>query len=244
MIVGGVGLAVVVAGVAVLFGFRDLATPVVEEDIGLTVITGGGAPGDYGLYVYATTGYESTDALAGARHDYPAETYLTIQPGGCGTLVRWQPLEQRYTEWDYCPDGTLAGWATFHEWFRIDNTDLWACAQPMPVQGEPGTSWSVECVKPDSEEAAAAREVIAYQVVGDEILIIDGAEVETRHVRATSLEYEGTEGSATSDAWYLPGTLLVVRLVEETTSVTDSRIGPVQYTEVIELQLTSLLPQD
>ena len=58
-----------------------MATPLGEEEVGLTVVTGGGSAGDYGLYTYATTGFEYTDALAGSRHDYPARTYLTIQPG-------------------------------------------------------------------------------------------------------------------------------------------------------------------
>ncbi|MGH2728364.1 MAG: hypothetical protein ACRDKS_15455, partial [Actinomycetota bacterium] len=35
-----------------------------------------------GVYVYATDGYEETDALSGQRHDYPAETALTISRQG------------------------------------------------------------------------------------------------------------------------------------------------------------------
>ncbi|MFH1330900.1 MAG: hypothetical protein ABIJ48_09660 [Actinomycetota bacterium] len=242
MIAGGVGLALVVAAGAVLFAFRDLATPVAEEDIGLTVVTGGGEPGDYGLYTYATTGYETTDALAGGRHDYPAQTYLTIQPGGCGALVRWQALEQRYEEWDFCPDGSLPGWSSFHEWFRVVNTDVWECPEPMPVQGEPGATWTVECTRVSSQEAGEGHQTMSYEVVGFETLAVGSEQVETLHVRVSSIETGGTEGYGLSDMWYLPGTNLLVRWVEQTAVTTESRIGAVEYTEQFEVLLTSLRP--
>ena len=242
IILGGVVVAVAIAGVAVLFAFRDVATTLDEEDVGLTVITGGGEPGDYGLYVYATTGYESTDALAGARHDYPAETYLTIQPGGCGTLVRWQPLGQRYEEWNYCPDGRMAGWDEFREWFRIGNTDRWECPEPVEVQGEPGASWVVECRKAASEEAGAATQVNKFEVVGYEPLVVGEQEVVTLHVRVTTVGTGGSASTGRQDTWYLVGTPLPVRRVIVHDSITDSRIGAVQYHEEAEIRLTSLRP--
>lgn len=243
MIVGGAVVALAIAGVAVLFAFRDVATTLGEEDVGLTVITGGGEPGDYGLYVYDTTGYESTDALAGARHDYPAKTYLTIQPGGCGTLVRWQPLQQRYDEWDYCPDGRLAGWDSFYEWFQVRNTDQWECPEPVAVQGEPGESWVVDCSKVASEEAGASRQTTRYEVVGYESLVVGAEDVQTVHVRTTEVGSGATVASAQVDTWYLVGTPLPVRRVVVHDSTTDSRIGSVQYHERAEIQLSSLRPR-
>ncbi|MBN2112986.1 MAG: hypothetical protein JW785_02530 [Acidimicrobiia bacterium] len=242
MIVGGIALALVVAVGAVLFAFRDTATSVDEEEIGLTVVTGGGAPGDYGLYTYATTGYETTDALAGGRHDYPTQTYLTIQPGGCGSLVRWQALEERYEEWDICPDGTLAGFASFHEWFRVANTDVFECPEPMPIQGEPGETWTAECLRVSSQEAGEGTHTLSYEVIGTETLVVGGEEVETRHVRISTLETGDTEGYANRDIWYLPGTNLLVRWVEQRASTTQSRIGEVDYAEQFEVLLTSLRP--
>jgi hypothetical protein len=241
-ILGGVAVALVIAGVAVLFAFRDVATTLDEEDVGLTLITGGGEPGDYGLYLYATTGYESTDALAGARHDYPAETYLTIQPGGCGTLVRWQPLEQRYEEWDYCPDGRMAGWNSFTEWFQIDNTDQWECPEPVRVQGEPGESWTIRCTRAETGNAAAATEVDSYEVVGFETLTVAGEEVQTLHVRATIVGTGGSLSTGQEDTWYLVGTNLPVRRVVVYESTTDSRIGAVEYHEEAEIRLSLLTP--
>jgi hypothetical protein len=242
MIAGGLGLAVLVAGGVVLFAFRDLATPIGEEEVGLTVVTGGGQPGDYGLYTYATTGFESTDALAGSRHDYPATTYLTIQPGGCGELVRWQGLEQRYEEFDFCPDGTMSGFKSFHEWFRVPNTDVWVCPQPAATQGEPGATWTAECTRAGGEETGEAAKTLAYEVVGFENVTVEGQAVETLHVRIRGVERGATRGTSLSEMWFLPGTNLPVHWVEQRDSISDSRIGEVGYSEHFEATLTSLRP--
>lgn len=242
MIAGGVGLAAIVSGGVVLFAFRDLATPMGEEEAGLTVVTGGGEPGDYGLYTYATTGFESTDALAGSRHEYPPTTYLTIQPGGCGELVRWQALEQRYEEFDYCPDGTMSGFNSFHEWFRVANTDAWVCPEPAATQGDPGTTWSGECTRAGGEETGEAAKTLSYEVVGFETVAVGGEAVETLHVRIRGLERGATRGSSLSEIWFLPGTNLPVRWVEQRDGVSDSRIGEVGYSEHFEATLTSLRP--
>jgi hypothetical protein len=242
MIGGGLGLAVVVAAGVVLFAFQDLATSIDEDEVGLTVVTGGGAPGDFGLYRYTTSGYESTDALAGSRHDYPATTYLTIQPGGCGQLVRWRGLEQRYEEWDYCPDGTMKGFTSFHEWFRVANTDVWECPQPAAVQGEPGATWEGECHRVPGEETSAATKVLSYEVLGLETVTVGDEAVETLHVRVHGLESGGTRGSSLSDIWFLPETNLPVRWVEGRDGVSDSRIGEVGYSEHFEATLVSLRP--
>lgn len=242
-IVGGLVLAVAIAGVVVLFAFRDVATTLDPEDVGETVVTGAGRPGDYGVYVYATTGYESTDALGDARHDYPEETYLTIQPGGCGTLVRWQPLAERYEEWDYCPDGRLVGWDSYFEWFQFGNTDHWECPEPAAAQGEPGTSWVAECYRAETPNAAAGTETVTYEVSGYESVTVGSQEVQALHVRASVTGTGGSVASGVVDTWYLPGTYLPVRRVVVHDSITDSRIGAVQYHETAEISLVSLEPR-
>ena len=54
------------------------------------------------MYVYDTAGFETTDALTGGRHDYPAQTTITVQDAGCGSVQRWQPLDQRWDETETC----------------------------------------------------------------------------------------------------------------------------------------------
>jgi hypothetical protein len=231
-----VGVVVVVVGVIVI-AFRDRATPLDAGDVAeTTVVPGGSEPGDHGLYVYETSGFETTGALGGARHDYPAETFLTLQPGGCGTVVRWQSLEQRWTEWEICDDLTLAGWDSFHEWFGVANLDEWTCPEPVAVTGEAGTVWEAAC----SMEGTTRR--ARYEALGREMLEIDGEMVETLHVRSTSTTTGETRGEATTDAWLLPGTPLVVQRVVEKSSLSASRIGDVEYREEYRVRLRSLVP--
>ncbi len=186
-LVAGVVLAALVAATgALLFVFRDRANPVEREDVGPTLVTGGGEPGDFGLYLYATDGFETTDALVGSRHDHPAQTYITIQPGGCGTLVRWQALEERWDEWDFCADGSLAGWQGYHEWFGVGNLEDWACSPPIPTQGDPGEAWTGTCTRDAGGQVDAAEDRLSYEVIGYETLTVGTEQVETLHVRTTS----------------------------------------------------------
>lgn len=224
-----------------LFLFRDRATPVAREEV-TTLVPGGGRPGDAGLYLYTTRGFETTDALMGARHDYPAQTYLTIQPGGCGTLVRWQALRERWTEHDYCPDGSLAGSQHFRRWFGVGNLDRWVCSPPISTRGEPGESWEGVCTREAGSNVAAAERVLRHEAVGYETLEVGGEQVETLHLRSRSI---GTGASLSEDAtetWILPGTLLIVRQTSSISSTTQSRIGSVHYYEEYEITLVSLQP--
>ena len=242
LIAGGTLLTLVVAGAVVLFVFRDRATPANPDEVAATLVTGAGRPGDFGLYEYATTGYETTDALGGSRHDYPGRTYLTIQPGGCGTLVRWEALQQRWDEWDYCPDGSLAGRRNYHEWFTIGNLEVWACSPPIPGSGEPGDTWEGACTRAQGTNVEAGEDSTAYEVLGYETLAVGDEEVETLHLRTTAAGVGGSDSTDTTDIWVLPGTLLPVRQVAVGSSVSQSRIGPVRYYEEYAIQLVSLYP--
>lgn len=244
LIAGAVVVALLVATGAVLYFvvFRDRATPVESEDVGATLITGAGQPGDFGLYRYTTTGFETTDALAGGRHDYPAETYMTIQPGGCGTLVRWQALKERWEEWDLCADAGLAGRQTYHEWFNISNLDVWTCSPAVPTQDDPGEVATGNCTRAATGNAEAAEDSLRFEMVGYETLTVGTEQVETLHVRATSSGSGGTVMSRTIDTWILPGTQLVVRQTVQSSSTTQSRVGTVNSHEEYELNLVSLLP--
>jgi len=244
LIAGASIVALLAATGAVLYFvvFRDRATPLESEDVGATIVTGEGRPGDFGLYLYATTGFETTDALAGSRHDYPAQTYMTIQPGGCGTLVRWQALEERWEEWDFCADAGLAGRRTYHEWFNISNLDVWTCSPPVPTQGDPGQVATGACARAATGNAEAAEDSLRYEMVGYETLTVGTEQVETLHVRVTGSGSGGTVSSRTADNWILPGTQLVVRQRVQITSTTQSRVGTVNSYEEYELNLVSLLP--
>jgi hypothetical protein len=61
-------------------------------------------------------------------------------------------------------------------------------------------------------------------------------------VRISGVERGATRGTSLSDMWFLPGTNLPVRWVEQRDTTSDSRIGEVSYSEHFEAVLTSLRP--
>ena len=121
----------------------------------------------------------------------------------------------------------MSGFASFHEWFRVANTDVWVCPGPPAPQGEPGATWSVECTRAGGEETGEAAKTLSYEVVGLETVTVGGEAVETLHVRIQGPGAGATRGSSLSEMWLLPGTNLPVRWVEQRDSVSDSRIGEV-----------------
>lgn len=235
---GGVVTLVLVAGAAVLFFFRDTATPVTREEVAAT-LTGavGAAPGEEGVYAYQTTGFEEVDALGGGRHDYPAETYLTIRAEGCGTVLRWQPLRERWDEDIVCDDGRIERIDSYHEWFGVRDLHQYQCgedAHGYPREGE--TTWSFTCA------TEVTSEEYTYTVVGTEELTIGGEAVVTVHLHGTSIISGETVGDSEFHEWVVPGTELIVKMTMRGDNVTDSRIGAVTYHEEFEVVLTSLTP--
>jgi hypothetical protein len=130
----------------------------------------------------------------------------------------------------------LEGWDSFHRWFGVSNLDEWTCPDPVPLTGETGTAWETTCTKGGTSQR------VRYEALGTESLDVGGRMVETDHIRSTSTNTGETRGEATTDLWLLPGTPLVVRRVVETTSISSSRIGDVEYHEEYRVRLRSLSP--
>lgn len=221
---------VFVTALVVVSRFRTTTTPIVLRFDGVV----GTDPGDPGLYSYLTDGFETVDAFGGGRHDYPTVTPMVITQGGCGPVVRWQPLEERWTEWEHCGPGLgVTATTEYHEWFGIPDTEIETCPVPRPID-EPVAS--VTCV------AAEATETYVVEVVGTEEVVVGGTPVETIHVRRSSVVEGGSIGTTIVDEWRVPGTPLLVRLQVESSNVTGTAIGDVTYRERVTLVLESLRP--
>lgn len=196
-----------------------------------------------GVYLYATAGFEEVDALLGSRHDYPAETTITVSHGGCGVRLRWDPLDARSTTWNLCPaDGawTIEGYDEVHRFlggterthYRCDTGSLW-----RPAADAAGTALGRRCTTGDTTETASG------EVVGRERRTVGGESVETVHVSLELLLEGRTRGTGLLEAWLLPSTGLVVRLVLENDNRSASAIGDVRYRERATLDLLSLEPR-
>jgi hypothetical protein len=194
---------------------------------------------DSGVYVYATTGRDSVDALNGDHHDYPETTTITVSSSDCGVLQRWDVLVQRWEEWQRCADGSSVrepSRTTFDEFFGQSQTDSFTCTgDPRPVDAPPGTTWTTSCAQD------ADIEISEGVVVGTEDLTVGTSTVSTLHVRVT-VTNEPDGDKQVTETWYQVGTDLVIAQTGEAATSNPSPVGTVHYTENYEIHLTSLTP--
>jgi len=192
-----------------------------------------------GVYVYATTGRDSVDALNGAHHDYPATTTITVTATPCGAQQRWDILQQRWQEWQHCTDATgvsETGRTNYDEFFGQSQTDKWLCTgAPRPIAAAPGTTWATTCT------SGSATDTYNGAVVGTENQVVGTATVATLHVQVTITDGTPSD-SQIIDTWYLTGTDLVVAQTSTVATSNASQVGTVHYAETYEIHLTSLTP--
>ena len=195
-----------------------------------------------GVYVYATTGFDSVDALTGARHEYPAHTTVTISSEGCGVRVRWNAVRERWEEWQWCPvDGGIetVAYGSFHEFFDTSATTAYQCdGDPLPMMAATGTTWQMACKQGETDTS-----VFAGHVVGTERIDVGATAVMALHVRYAVTVSGGSTGTRVIDRWLRPGDGLVVREDSSTDTVQSTVLGEVHYEERYTMVLTSVIPQ-
>ena len=194
-----------------------------------------------GVYRYATIGFEEIDAVVDTRHDYPAETTITVTPDGCGVRLRWDALRERREEWRLCvtdrgieiqPDSVQ-----YHEFFDRGEEEPVECERSVLVAA--------------SESGAAVTEQTCFRVdeawlplwetVGTETMIVGDSPVEVVHLREQVVDDDDYWEFTTID-WYLGPTGLPVRIVNVKESNSFTFVGAVVYEEEYELDLVSLAP--
>jgi hypothetical protein len=230
-----IGLVVAIGWVV----FRDTTTPV-EADVVQSHFDGvvGSSPGEPGVYRYRTTGFEEVDAFSGGRHQYPAETFMTITISECGPVVRWHALAERWIDWEHCGlDLGVTASSTYHEWFGIPDLEEEICVEPRRITGEAGELTTTVC------GTAETLETYETTIIGQEVLDVGGVPIETTHLRRTSSLSRGSSGTAAVEVWRVTGTALMVRMEVSRRSVTPSAIGDVAYMEEFTLDLVALTPE-
>lgn len=196
--------------------------------------------GDVVVYVYEMSGHDEIDALAGAKHEYPPETYLTIRQGGCGQVWRWQGIEERWSAWEVCDpqELTVAGFDSFNKWFGIEDLQQYRCDGPvsyLPPSPDKDT-WTFAC------STESIRQETTAELVGMETLDIGGEAVDTVRIHYTDTLSGDSTGGSETDRWVRLDDPLVVKEIGATTSASTSLIGTVTYTEEYEITLRSLEP--
>jgi hypothetical protein len=199
------------------------------------------ATGLNGVYLYATEGSESINALGGAKHVYPDRTSITVIEVPCGIQLRWSVLEKRSTTWTFC--STTAG-VEFrisderHAFFGQSDHTVYRCSRRLLIPKKPvaGATSSFTCGSGRNLEVGEAR-VIGYSTI----------EVGGRRVRAIRVSHTQTirsrdSGSETIDWWLDSATALPLRVELRSRTSRKEWVGLVKYHEDFNLLLLSLTP--
>ena len=199
------------------------------------------SPIQEGVYVYATDGYEKTDALTGITHRYPRRSTISVVAADCGTKLTWRVLEGRSTEWTFCVDED--GWDLrsqdeLHTFFGRTETTTYVCENtPIRPSDATVTSWSVTCSADEVEERGLAR------VLGRGEERVGGRSVAVERVRKTTSFTGATRGTSRHDFAFDSRTGVPVRLAMVSRTTNESAVGDVHYEEDVVLRLTSLEPR-
>ncbi|MGD0273414.1 MAG: hypothetical protein ABSB96_06780 [Gaiellaceae bacterium] len=196
-----------------------------------------------GVYLYATSGNESIDALGGASHTYPATTTVTAIEVPCGVQLDWAALSGRSTTWTFC--STKAGTVLSisderHSFFGQHDHTTYTCSNRLLLSKEPksGAVYPFRC-----RSQQGGSETGEVRILGRVVLQVGDSRVQSLHARTSLTIHGGNSGDETIDWWLDPATSLPVRLVLHSRTGRSMYIGTVHYREDLTLSLLSLRPQ-
>jgi hypothetical protein len=195
-----------------------------------------------GVYVYATSGHEDTDAAGGVHHAYPDQTTITVTPQGCGFTMRWDALQQRWDEWTACVAGRqlqVQVERMKHAFYGINDERAYSCtdARLRPGAEAAGTPVGGRC------DGSNDVGYWSGQVVGHESVMIGGVAVPAIHVVVNEHMTGGTVGDRHSDNWFAENSALLLKRVSMVTGESETSVGKVHYREQVSMVLLSLTPQ-
>jgi hypothetical protein len=236
IIVGGLAIAVTTGLL-----LEDKATPVSIQDVLARFHEGERRTGKLdGVYLYATRGQESVDALGGATHRYPKSTTITVVTVPCGMRLLWEPFEERSVRWTLCAtaDGIeLADWKVAHEFFGQGDRTGYTCTESVLVPAEEKSGASpFRCRSGSGEGTGETR------VVGLETVTVGGSRLKVLRVRTVSHVTGGDGGTETTEWWLDDRSGLPVRIRLMNRTSRKILIGRVHYSEDADLRLRSTKP--
>ena len=153
-----------------------------------------GSGGLNGVYLYATKGSESVDALGGTSHTYPAKTSITVIEVPCGIQLRWAALEERSTTWTFC--STAAGTELRssderHAFFGQSDHTIYLCSGRLLLPKNPvvGSVKSFTCRSSGNTELGKVR------VLDSGTIEVGGSRVRVIHVSTDLSISSGDSGN-------------------------------------------------
>ncbi|HET9438353.1 MAG TPA: hypothetical protein VFO64_09125 [Gaiellaceae bacterium] len=244
LIAAGSACVLAAAAAVWLVALRDTTAPVGVDDAVERFredTTPGDSPVPAGVYVYATEGYEKTDALHGVAHRYPQRSTIAVAAADCGVRLTWRVLEGRSTEWTYCV--TDEGWELRsqderHTFFGRTERTTYVCEDtPIRRFDVDATFWNGSCGTGSTEED------VTVAMWGFEPQEVRGRLVETEHVSKESAFRGEIRGTARHDLWFEAESGVPVKVFMVSRTTTASPIGDVGYEERVTLTLLSLEPR-
>jgi len=196
-----------------------------------------------GVYLYATKGHESIDALGGAHHTYPATTSITAIEVPCGVQLRWTALQGRSTIWTFC--STAAGTVLRlsderHSFFGQHDHATYTCSNRLLLPTKP-VRGAVNPFRCGTHQVAESGDV---HILGRATIKVGGKSVRAVHVRTTLSIHGGeTGGTETIDWWLDAANSLPLRITMQSRTSRSLFVGRVHYSEDFTLRLLSLYPQ-
>jgi hypothetical protein len=195
-----------------------------------------------GVYLYATKGSESIDALGGVKHIYPAKTSIAVIDVPCGIRLRWDALQNRSTTWTFC---TTAAGIEFrvsderHAFFGQSDHTVYTCSGRLLVPKKVVAG----ATRPYSCRSNQNLEVGELRVIGRGTLEVGGSRVHAIRVRSTSKNVHSHDsGSEMIDWWLASATGLPLRVELRSRAGRKEWVGVVRYKEDFSLRLLSQAP--
>jgi hypothetical protein len=232
-------IAAAIAGGWIL---NDTATPTSIQDVLERFHEGEPGTGEVdGVYLYATRGDESIDALGGAHHRYPRMSSITVLTEPCGMRLLWEPLEERSATWTLCatPRGIeLSGWEVVHEFFGQGDSTTYTCTESVlvPAEQTPGATSAFRC------RSESGRQTGKTRLIGVEEVTVAGVRLRAVHVRTVGHVSGGDEGTERTDWWLDERSGLPLKIGLSSRTSRSILIGEVHYREDAELRLLSTTP--
>jgi len=201
-----------------------------------------GSGGLSGVYLYATKGSESINALGGTKHVYPPKTSITVIEVPCGIQLRWVALEKRSTIWTFC--STAAGVELRisderHAFFNLSDHAVYACSDRLLIPRKPIASGAT---KPFTCRSNRNLEVGEARVIGYGVIDVGGRRVRAIRVSTDLTIRSRDSGSESVDWWLDTATALPLRIELRSRTSRKMWVGRVQYHEDLSLRLLSLAP--
>jgi hypothetical protein len=194
-----------------------------------------------GVYLYATKGSESINALGDTSHTYPAKTSITAIEVPCGIQLRWAALEKRSTTWTFCSTAIgieLRISDERHAFFGQSDHAVYKCSGRILIPKKPvaGATKSFTCRSNRNLEVGEAR------VIGRGTVDVGGRGVRAIRVSTDLTIRSRDSGSEAIDWWLDSTTALPLRVELRSRTSRKMWVGRVRYYEDLSLRLLSLTP--